>query len=130
MQRHPLPDADTNCGNFVLAAVTLFRSLDPDTNAIATALTAHIEGGEGAYNPFFQSDDKPTDVRQTSLKIEHDICDPLSRAVIGKLAASAGLENRKAGINDVGHVCAGTGRVERRVLQKPDKFSRSTCRYR
>ena len=72
-----------------------------------------------------------TTKRRTSgprlLEIEHDISNPLARAVIGQLTSAAGFVHRKTRIDHVGRIRTGAGGVERRVLEQPDEFGSPSC---
>ena len=58
------------------------------------------------------------------VEIEHHIGHPLARPVIGELAAAAGLVHRKTRFDEVLRLRAGSGGVERWVLEQPDQLGR------
>ena len=124
MQRHPLLHADAERGDLVLVAFAFVRALHPDTDAILAPLAAHVESGQGADDPSFQSGDEAAQVRPAPPEINHHIADALAGAMIGHLAAAAALVNREAGVQDVGEVGAGAGGIKRRVLDQPDQLRR------
>ena len=77
------------------------------SDAILATLTAHVEGIERAHDPFFQAGHIGAHVGPPPLEVQHDIGHALAGAVIGELAAAAGGEQRKAGVEQVGLLAAG-----------------------
>src|SRR5690242_20800422 len=96
MQRDPLLHPDADGGDLVLAAFAFFRPADPNANAVVAPLCVNAEGGEGLYDPFFQGNDKTTDIRAATFEVKHHIDNPLPRPVIRHLSPSAALVQRKA----------------------------------
>ena len=58
------------------------------------------------------------------LEIEHGIGDALARPVIGPLPAAPGaVDRQQGGVGQIGILGAGSGGIERRVLQQPDQLA-------
>src|SRR5262249_58852550 len=100
--------------DLVLATLALVGPGDPYADAAFAALAAHVEGAEGADDPFLEGAYEAPDVRHAPFQIEHHIGDPLTGTVIGHLAAAPGSEHGEAGIQQVVRLGARAGRIERR----------------
>ena len=122
VQRHPLLHANANGGDLVLVPAALFVPAHPNANAILAPFGAHVEGGEGTYDPFLERGDETADIRTAPPEIEHHVSDPLARPMIRQLAPAPAGMDRKTRLDCVGRICTGAGGVERRVLQEPDEF--------
>ena len=119
---HPAADPNADRGDLGFGAV---RPGQPDADPPLAPLAVEVEVREGPDHPFLEPPDVRPEVRTATLQIEHQVGDPLARAVIGVLAAAAGREHREAGrCQQVLGACAGTGGVERRVLEQPAQFWR------
>src|ERR1700686_4374392 len=91
-----------------------FSPFYPYAAARLAALAAPVEGGQGPDDPFLQTGDVGAHVRPSPFQVQHHIGDPLAGAVIGELAAAAGLKHREAGVEQIAGPAAGAGGVERR----------------
>src|SRR5690348_7537594 len=97
VERHPPLQSHADRGDLVLIALTLVRSLDPDTDPILAPFAANVEGGKGADDPFLESRDIGADIRAALLEVEHHIGHTLAGSVIGYLAAASGRKQGEAG---------------------------------
>src|SRR4029078_13200315 len=70
VERHPTPQAHADRSDLVLKACALVGPLDPDPDTILAPFAAHVEGGEGADDPFLQTGDIGAHVRPSPLQIE------------------------------------------------------------
>ena len=77
----------------------------PDADAILAPFASHVEGRQRPDDPLLEPRHIGPYIRPPPLQVEHDIGHPLAGAVIGELAAAAGIEQRKAGIEQVGRPC-------------------------
>ena len=89
------------------------------------AFAADVEVSERADDPFLEIVDVGAHVGLAALQVDHHVGDPLAGAVIGELAAAAGLEHRKARVVQVLRFRAGAAGVERRMLEQPHQFRRA-----
>ena len=128
MQRHPVPHAHADGGDFILEniahSLTLIRAPHPDADAVVAPFAADIEGGQRIDDPLLDGGDEAADVRRAALEVEHDIADPLAGAVIGELAAASGHVDWKSRLDQFGRPCRRAGGVEGGVLEEPDQFRR------
>src|SRR5262249_61890011 len=116
---------DTEGGDLVFEAVSLFGPSHPDADSIFAPLGADTEGSQGLYDPFFQCGDETPYVWAATSQIDHDICYALSRPVIGELASATAFVDGKTSVDNVGVVRAGAGGVERRVGAGADEGERA-----
>ena len=120
----PAADADADRGDLGFGAIRLGQ---PDADPPLAPLAPEVEVREGSDHPLLEPPDVRPEVRPAALQIEHQVGDPLTRAMIGVLATPAGREHREAGRRQqVLGARAGTGGVERRVLEQPAQLRRAT----
>ncbi len=125
MEGHPAAHAHADGRDLVLGhpagkAARLVRPLDPDADAALAALALDVEILQRGDDPALQAGDEAAHVLAAAVEVEHDIGDPLSRAVIGELPAAPGLMHGKTPIEQVLRLCRGAGGIERRMLDQPD----------
>ena len=124
VERRPAAHADADRGDLVLRARRLLGPAYPDADAVLPALAAHVEGREGADQPFLQRRHVGAQVLAAAGEVQHHVGHALTGAVIGVLAAAAGDVHRKAvGRDEIRLPRRGAGGVERRVLQQPDELA-------
>ena len=106
VERHPAPDADADGGDLVLGHLAAWsarlvrpRTQTPTRSSRRSPSTLKV--GERGDEPGLESGDEGAHVRPAALEVEHDIGDALAGAVIGELAAAAGLEHGKARVHKV-----------------------------
>ena len=101
MQRHPVPDANADGGNLVLAAFALVGPPHPYADPVVAAFAAHRQARERADDPVLDGGDEAAHVRRAPPEVEHDVADALAGAVIGELAAAAGDMDREARLDQL-----------------------------
>src|SRR6266436_5871535 len=124
MEAYPALHPDADGGDLVLAALALVPPAHPDADPVLPALAADVEGRERTDQPFLQVGHEPAHVAAAPLQVKHHVGDALARSVISELAAAAGGKHRKPRLDEVLGPSAGPGRVERRMLDKPDQLVR------
>src|SRR5262249_56032142 len=93
----------------------------------APPLTVDVDPSESRNHPRLERPHEGPHVAAAARQVEHDIGDPLAWTMIGEAPAASGLEHWEAVRRDqLGWICARAGRVEGRVLQQPDAFTRSS----
>ncbi|MBA7705861.1 hypothetical protein ES703_114701 [subsurface metagenome] len=124
VEGNPAAQAHADRGDLVLMASALIWAFDPDADAVLAPFAADVEMRQRADDPFLQPRHIGAHVGPAALEVEHHIGDALAGPVIGELAAAAGREQGKAGVEQVLVLAAGPRGVERGVLQQPDQFAR------
>ena len=120
VQRYPLAHADADGGDLVLAAFATLRPAHPNADAVLAPLATYVEDCQRSDDPFLQRGDEGAHVGLAPVEVEHDVGHALAGAVVGELAAAADVVHRKARLDQLRRLRAGTGGVERRMLQQPD----------
>lgn len=124
VEADPAAKADAYRGDLVFYVVSLVRPFDPHTDAIFSGFSLHTEAIESVDGPCLKEGYERPDVPKMPSHIEHDIDDPLTRSVIGVLAATAccvdGKPRRFQQVLRLGACACG---IEGRVLAEPDKLA-------
>src|SRR5262249_54250419 len=95
MERHPMPDADSDGRDFVFA----IAARDPDAHAIRAPLAFDLKLGKCSDQPLLEIANIAADIRLALLEVEHRIDHALTGSVIGELSTASRFENGKARID-------------------------------
>ena len=133
VEGNPAADANAERGDLVFGGGAVERRRlvgpgDPDADAVLAGLADDAELGERIDQPALESADEGAHVGATAPEVEHDIGDALPGPVIGELAAAPGAMHGKVRIEQIAVPCAGSRRVERRMLEQPDPLRRASLR--
>ena len=116
--------ANANANRGDLGDAATLAPVDPDANTSGLPPSGHTETGERGNQPILQVAYETSDVPVSLPQVEHDIGNSLSGSMVGVLTTATGRVDRKTvRYQEVGSCGAGSGGIERGVLDQPDEVA-------